>query len=78
MYVNAKETTQKEDTAFHPRSQYGISKVAGFQLTENYRYLFGMVARRSRFFLFKNDCLGPNKTVKYLLPFSVQDIVYTG
>src|SRR5438034_8552874 len=35
MYGNAKETPQDENTAFHPRSPYGISKVAGFQLTEN-------------------------------------------
>jgi GDPmannose 4,6-dehydratase len=37
MFGNAKETPQNENTAFHPRSPYGISKVAGFQLTENYR-----------------------------------------
>ena len=44
MYGNAKETPQKEDTAFHPRSPYGISKVAGFQLTENYRQAYNLYA----------------------------------
>ncbi len=29
-------------TAFHPRSPYGISKVAGFDLTRNYREAYGM------------------------------------
>jgi GDPmannose 4,6-dehydratase len=42
MYGNAKETPQNENTAFHPRSPYGISKVAGFQLTENYRQAYNL------------------------------------
>jgi len=44
MYGNAKETPQNENTAFHPRSPYGISKVAGFQLTENYRQTYNLYA----------------------------------
>jgi GDPmannose 4,6-dehydratase len=44
MYGNAKETPQNENTAFHPRSPYGISKVAGFQLTENYRQAYHLFA----------------------------------
>ena len=44
MYGNAKETPQDENTAFHPRSPYGISKVAGFQLTENYRQAYNLYA----------------------------------
>jgi GDPmannose 4,6-dehydratase len=31
------EIPQTETTRFHPRSAYGISKVAGFDLTRNYR-----------------------------------------
>jgi GDPmannose 4,6-dehydratase len=37
-----RETPQRETTAFHPRSPYGISKVAGFDLTRNYREAYGM------------------------------------
>jgi GDPmannose 4,6-dehydratase len=37
MFGNPKVSPQKEDTPFHPRSPYGISKVAGFDLTRNYR-----------------------------------------
>jgi GDPmannose 4,6-dehydratase len=44
MYGNARETPQDEQTAFHPRSPYGISKVAGFQLTENYRQAYNLYA----------------------------------
>lgn len=37
MFGNAQETPQNEQTPFRPRSAYGISKVAGFHLTRNYR-----------------------------------------
>ncbi len=39
-----KESPQNEDTPFHPRSPYGISKVAGFDLTRNYREAYGLFA----------------------------------
>jgi GDPmannose 4,6-dehydratase len=42
MFGNAQEVPQRESTPFHPRSPYGISKVAGFQLTRNYREAYGM------------------------------------
>jgi GDPmannose 4,6-dehydratase len=44
MFGNAEETPQTEATPFRPRSAYGISKVAGFQLTRNYRDLYGLFA----------------------------------
>lgn len=37
MFGNVNESPQNENTPLHPRSSYGISKVAGFQLTRNYR-----------------------------------------
>ncbi len=40
----ARESPQNEDTPFHPRSPYGISKVAGFDLTRNYREAYGLFA----------------------------------
>jgi GDPmannose 4,6-dehydratase len=42
MFGKAQETPQRESTPFHPRSPYGISKVAGFHLTRNYREAYGM------------------------------------
>jgi GDPmannose 4,6-dehydratase len=44
MFGNVKETPQNEDTPFHPRSPYGISKMAGFELTRNYREAYGLFA----------------------------------
>jgi len=44
MFGNAKEAPQNEDTPFYPRSPYGISKVAGFHLTRNYREAYNMFA----------------------------------
>ncbi|MEP6742735.1 MAG: GDP-mannose 4,6-dehydratase [bacterium] len=44
MFGLAQETPQRETTPFHPRSPYGISKVAGFHLTRNYREAYGMFA----------------------------------
>jgi len=37
MFGKVHEVPQNEKTPFHPRSVYGISKVAGFDLTRNYR-----------------------------------------
>lgn len=42
MFGKVREVPQKETTPFHPRSPYGISKVAGFDLTRNYREAYGM------------------------------------
>jgi GDPmannose 4,6-dehydratase len=42
MFGKVREMPQTEMTAFHPRSPYGISKVAGFDLTRNYREAYGM------------------------------------
>jgi GDPmannose 4,6-dehydratase len=44
MFGHAEEAPQNERTRFHPRSTYGISKVAGYELTRNYREAYGMHA----------------------------------
>lgn len=44
MFGNAKETPQNENTPFNPRSAYGISKVAGYHLTRNYREAYNLFA----------------------------------
>ncbi len=42
MFGKVREVPQRESTPFHPRSPYGISKVAGFDLTRNYREAYNM------------------------------------
>jgi len=42
MFGKVHEVPQHESTPFHPRSPYGISKVAGFDLTRNYREAYDM------------------------------------
>ena len=42
MFGKVKQVPQSEDTPFHPRSVYGISKVAGYDLTRNYREAYNM------------------------------------
>lgn len=44
MFGKVAEVPQNEQTPFHPRSAYGISKVAGFHLTRNYREAYGIQA----------------------------------
>ena len=44
MFGKVAEVPQTESTRFHPRSAYGISKVAGFDLTRNYREAYGLHA----------------------------------
>jgi GDPmannose 4,6-dehydratase len=44
MFGKVEQVPQNEQTPFHPRSSYGISKVCGFELTRNYREAYGMHA----------------------------------
>jgi len=44
MFGKVSNVPQNEETPFHPRSAYGISKVAGFHLTRNYREAYGIMA----------------------------------
>jgi len=42
MFGKVQETPQRETTPFHPRSPYGVSKVAGYYLSLNYREAYGI------------------------------------
>lgn len=44
MFGNAETFPQDEQTRFHPRTVYGISKMVGFELTRNYRSSYKMYA----------------------------------
>jgi GDPmannose 4,6-dehydratase len=62
MFGLVQETPQRETTRFHPRSPYGISKVAGFELTRNYREAYGMFA--SSGILFNHE--GPRRGYEFV------------
>lgn len=44
LFGNALSQPQNEDTPFHPRSSYGITKTTGYHLTSYYRQQHGMFA----------------------------------
>jgi len=44
MYGKVHEVPQSETTPFHPRSPYGVGKVYGFFITQNYRESYGLHA----------------------------------
>jgi GDPmannose 4,6-dehydratase len=62
MFGKVRETPQNESTPFHPRSPYGISKVAGFDLTRNYREAYGMFC--SNGILFNHE--GPRRGFEFV------------
>jgi GDPmannose 4,6-dehydratase len=62
MFGKVAETPQRETTRFHPRSPYGISKVAGFDLTRNYREAYGMYC--SSGILFNHE--GPRRGYEFV------------
>jgi GDPmannose 4,6-dehydratase len=62
MFGKVRQTPQNEETPFHPRSPYGISKVAGFELTRNYREAYGMFAASG--ILFNHE--GPRRGFEFV------------
>ena len=44
MFGKVRQSPQNENTPFYPRSPYGISKIAGFDLTRNYREAYDLFA----------------------------------
>ena len=44
MFGKVNKIPQDENTPFHPRSSYGVSKVAGYHLTRNYREAYKLHA----------------------------------
>jgi GDPmannose 4,6-dehydratase len=44
MFGQVTQSPQNEETSFHPRSPYGVAKVYGHLLTQNYRESYGMYA----------------------------------
>ncbi len=62
MFGRATHSPQNEQTPFRPRSPYGISKVAGFELTRNYREQYGMFCASG--ILFNHE--GPRRSYEFV------------
>src|SRR3972149_12147437 len=58
MFGKVNESPQNENTPFHPRSAYGISKVAGFHLARNYREAYGIFACNGMLFNHESERRG--------------------
>jgi GDPmannose 4,6-dehydratase len=59
MFGLAREVPQNEETAFHPRSPYGVSKVFSYWITRNYREAYGMYAVNGILFNHESPRRGP-------------------
>jgi GDPmannose 4,6-dehydratase len=60
MYGKVQTVSQNEQTAFYPRSPYGVAKVFGHFLTVNYRESFGMHASSGILFNHESPLRGMN------------------
>jgi GDPmannose 4,6-dehydratase len=59
MFGQVAESPQNERTPFHPRSPYGVAKVYGHFLTQNYRESYGMYAVSGIMFNHESPRRGP-------------------
>ncbi|MBP6037973.1 MAG: GDP-mannose 4,6-dehydratase [Candidatus Saccharimonas sp.] len=56
---NRPEKGYNEDSAFHPRSPYGVAKTYGYWITRNYRESYGMFAVSGILFNHEGERRGP-------------------
>ena len=59
MFGKVHEVPQTEETPFHPRSPYGVSKVFSYWITRNYREAYGMYAVNGILFNHESPRRGP-------------------
>jgi GDPmannose 4,6-dehydratase len=62
MFGKIREEPQTEDTPFHPRSPYGVAKVYGYWITNNYRESYGLHA--SNGILFNHE--SPRRGIEFV------------
>ena len=67
MFGKVKETPQNEETPFHPRSVYGVSKVAAHWLVKNYRESYGIYACSGILFNHESPRRGPDFVTKKIV-----------
>jgi len=59
MFGMVRESPQTEETPFHPRSPYGVSKLFSYWITRNYREAYGMYAVNGILFNHESPRRGP-------------------
>jgi GDPmannose 4,6-dehydratase len=59
MFGLVTDVPQNEETSFHPRSPYGVSKVFSYWITRNYREAYGMYAVNGILFNHESPRRGP-------------------
>ncbi len=59
MYGKAETVPQNELTKFHPRSPYGVAKLAGFWTVKNYREAYGLYLTSGILFNHESEMRGP-------------------
>ncbi|MFH0818672.1 MAG: GDP-mannose 4,6-dehydratase [Patescibacteria group bacterium] len=59
LYGKVHEVPQNEETPFHPRSPYGVSKLAGFWTIKNYRESYNLFMSNGILFNHESEMRGP-------------------
>ena len=59
LYGKVQEIPQKETTPFHPRSPYGVAKLYGYWITQNYRESYNMYCCNGILFNHESPRRGP-------------------
>jgi GDPmannose 4,6-dehydratase len=59
MYGKVQTVPQTETTQFHPRSPYGVAKLAGFWTVKNYREAYGLFLANGILFNHESEMRGP-------------------
>ena len=84
MFGLVQETPQKETTAFHPRSPYGVAKLYGYWITVNYREAYGMYACNGILFNHESPIRGETFVTRKItralarITLGLQDCLYLG
>ena len=79
-----RETPQKETTAFHPRSPYGVAKLFGYWITVNYREAYGTYACNGILFNHESPVRGETFVTRKItralarIAFGLQECLYLG
>jgi GDPmannose 4,6-dehydratase len=66
---NRPETGYTEDSTFHPRSPYGVAKLYGHWITQNYRESYGMYAVSGILFNHEGERRGPEFVTRKISQF---------